>query len=103
MPSKPDTAIATPELRKDLRELANALQEEMRAMAKLVGEVRSMLLVQAREVRKEYRTERRRNVDRPLIEPVTVFHDKGGRSTRKGHDCTEPLPVNQKASPVARE
>jgi hypothetical protein len=94
---------ATPKLRKELRDLARALHTEVRALSASVGEVCKALHEQAREVRKEYRTERRRRVDRPLIEPVTVFHGNEGRSTRPGHECSEPLPVNSEASRVARE
>ncbi len=82
-----NTAVSRKE-RKDLRELAKTLNEQLKLLTFSVGEVRHALLAEARELRKEYRAARRPQ-PRRSIDPITVFHADGKCSTAKGHDCTE--------------
>lgn len=93
-----DTAATRAE-RKDLRELAKTLNDQLKQLTQTVSEVRHSLLAEARELRKEYRAARR--PARRSIDPITVFHANGKCSTAKGHDCTEP-PCQQESYAGAR-
>ena len=85
-----DTAASRAE-RKDLRELAKSLNEQLKQLTNTVGEVRHSLLAEARELRKQYRAlNKAPKPQARLIDPITVFHANGVCSTAKGHDCTEP-------------
>ena len=84
-----DTTASRKE-RRDLRELAKTINDQFKQLSNSVAEVRQALYDEASELRKQYRALNKARAKPRLIDPITVFHANGVRSTAPGHDCTEP-------------